>query len=209
MFGRNPLISDGFTESLSKSVSFQDRSFSPPANGHWKTTPIGLSRLEKANRFAIKGNTLRFVAFWKDFPADPLGCVWADLSTGGFFGDEKLYVVQTDTRVIQRQIRSAGVLAASAGSGDAPATRSRDGRATFESDIKRGFVYRRVPHITLKSIANNEEIDAIHSEFAPRIEKALTALNKALGRVPTRRRVRGPGLQGMGSAEGTWTANQR
>jgi adenine-specific DNA-methyltransferase len=70
---------------------------------------------------------------------------------------------------------SGGVPAASVESGDAPATRSRDGRATFESDIKRGFVYKRVPHVTLKSIANNEEIDAIHAEFAPRIEKALAA----------------------------------
>ena len=33
-------------------------------------------------------------------------------------------------------------------------------------DIKRGFVYKRVPHVTLKSIANNEEIDSIHAEFA-------------------------------------------
>ncbi|MCI0536860.1 MAG: hypothetical protein L0Z50_16710, partial [Verrucomicrobiales bacterium] len=74
---------------------------------------------------------------------------------------------------------SGGVPAASAGSGDAPATRSRDGSATFESDIKRGFVYKRVPHVTLKAIANNEEIDAIHAEFAPRIENALAALNKA------------------------------
>jgi adenine-specific DNA-methyltransferase len=46
-------------------------------------------------------------------------------------------------------------------------------------DIKRGFIYKRVPHVTLKSIANNEEIDSIHAEFAPKIEKALAALNKA------------------------------
>jgi len=48
-----------------------------------------------------------------------------------------------------------------------------------DGDIKRGFVYRRVAHITLKSIANNEEIDAIHAEFAPKVEKALAALNKS------------------------------
>src|ERR1022692_244981 len=46
-------------------------------------------------------------------------------------------------------------------------------------DIKRGFIYKRIPHVTLKSIANNEEIDSIHAEFAPKIEKALAALNKA------------------------------
>ena len=46
-------------------------------------------------------------------------------------------------------------------------------------DIKRGFVTKRVPHVTLKAIANNEEIDSIHAEFAPKSEQALAALNKA------------------------------
>ncbi len=45
-------------------------------------------------------------------------------------------------------------------------------------DIKRGFIYKRVPHVTLKAIANNEEIDSIHAEFAPKIEQSLAALNK-------------------------------
>jgi adenine-specific DNA-methyltransferase len=47
-------------------------------------------------------------------------------------------------------------------------------------DIKRGFVYERVTHVTLKAIANNEEIDSINAEFAPKVEKALAALNKAV-----------------------------
>jgi adenine-specific DNA-methyltransferase len=49
----------------------------------------------------------------------------------------------------------------------------------FAADIKRGFVCKRVPHVTLKAIANNEEIDAIHAEVAPRLEKSLAAVNKA------------------------------
>ena len=48
-------------------------------------------------------------------------------------------------------------------------------------DIKRGFVNKRVPHVKLKSIANNEEIDSIHAEFAPKIETALKELNATLG----------------------------
>ena len=32
--------------------------------------------------------------------------------------------------------------------------------ATFGNDIRQGFVYERVPHITLKSIANNPDIKA-------------------------------------------------
>jgi len=32
-------------------------------------------------------------------------------------------------------------------------------------DIRQGFVYQRVPHITLKSIANNKQIDTIWEQF--------------------------------------------
>ncbi|MDD4051958.1 MAG: site-specific DNA-methyltransferase [candidate division Zixibacteria bacterium] len=49
-----------------------------------------------------------------------------------------------------------------------------------DNDIKRGFVYRRVPHITLKSIANNPEIDAIHASWQEKLEPILADLNKAL-----------------------------
>jgi adenine-specific DNA-methyltransferase len=50
-----------------------------------------------------------------------------------------------------------------------------------EDNIKKGFVYRRVPHVTLKAIANNEEIDAIHARWQPEIDAALAAVNKAAG----------------------------
>ena len=40
-----------------------------------------------------------------------------------------------------------------------------DGQTTY-NDIRQGFVYERVPHITLKSIANNAEIDVIWENFS-------------------------------------------
>lgn len=43
-----------------------------------------------------------------------------------------------------------------------------------------GFRYKTVPHITLKSIANNEDIDKIYDRYHPAIEKALNDLNKIL-----------------------------
>jgi adenine-specific DNA-methyltransferase len=49
-------------------------------------------------------------------------------------------------------------------------------------DIKRGFVYKRVPHITLKSIANNEEIDTIYAKWQEKLEPIRAELNKALKR---------------------------
>ncbi len=45
-------------------------------------------------------------------------------------------------------------------------------------EVRKGFVYRRVPHITLKSIANNEEIDEIHARYQERLEPLRARLNQ-------------------------------
>ena len=45
--------------------------------------------------------------------------------------------------------------------------------------LKGGFIYKTVPHVTLKSIANNPEIDEIHERMHPAIEEALAQLNAA------------------------------
>jgi len=50
--------------------------------------------------------------------------------------------------------------------------------------LKAGFIYRTVPHVTLKSIANNPEIDEIYTRLHPDIERALADLNAALRSAP-------------------------
>jgi adenine-specific DNA-methyltransferase len=47
-------------------------------------------------------------------------------------------------------------------------------------NVRLGFVYERVPHITLKSIANNAEIEVIHDKWQPKMEPLRETLNKAL-----------------------------
>ncbi len=47
-------------------------------------------------------------------------------------------------------------------------------------NIRHGFVYERVPHITLKSIANNAEIDVIWDKWQETLEPLLEKLNAAL-----------------------------
>ena len=46
--------------------------------------------------------------------------------------------------------------------------------------IRQGFVYERVPHITLKSIANNAEIDVIWEKWQAKLEPLREKLNAAL-----------------------------
>ena len=52
--------------------------------------------------------------------------------------------------------------------------------AKTQGDVTKGFVYKRVPHVTLKSIANNEEIDAIHTQWQDKLEPIRAELNKQL-----------------------------
>ena len=51
---------------------------------------------------------------------------------------------------------------------------------TYE-DIRQGFVYERVPHITLKSIARNAKVDVIYESWQETLEPLRTDLNAALG----------------------------
>ncbi len=52
------------------------------------------------------------------------------------------------------------------------------------NDLRQGFVYERVPHITLKSIANNSRIDDIWEKWQAVLEPLRASLNAALGRTP-------------------------
>lgn len=51
-----------------------------------------------------------------------------------------------------------------------------------DNDIRKGFICRRVPHITLKSIANNEEIDVIHARYQPQLDELRKKINRACGK---------------------------
>ncbi|TXJ06870.1 MAG: site-specific DNA-methyltransferase, partial [Alicycliphilus sp.] len=46
--------------------------------------------------------------------------------------------------------------------------------------LRGGFIYKTVPHVTLKSIANNAEIDAIYARLHPGVAAALLDLNTSL-----------------------------
>jgi adenine-specific DNA-methyltransferase len=76
------------------------------------------------------------------------------------------FYVLADSR--EGQLKEAEV------TGNAPSSQPVQG------NVRHGFVYERVPHVTLKSIANNAEIDVIWEEWQAKLEPFREKLNAAL-----------------------------
>jgi adenine-specific DNA-methyltransferase len=63
---------------------------------------------------------------------------------------------------------------------EAEVTRTAPSSQPVQGNIRHGFVYERVPHITLKSIANNAEIDVIWDQWQAKLEPLREQLNTVL-----------------------------
>jgi adenine-specific DNA-methyltransferase len=205
-------------------------------NAHWKPSyPIGMTRLAHSNRIHVAENSIRYIRYHTDFDLAVHGNIWTDTGTGSFTED-KIYVVQTNTKVIERCILMTTdpgdlVLDPTCGSGTTAYVAEQWGRRWITIDtsrvaltlartrimgarypyylladsiagqkkeaeiarkppattlthynIRQGFVYERVPHITLKSIANNAEIDIIWETAQEKLEPLRAALNTELSK---------------------------
>jgi adenine-specific DNA-methyltransferase len=203
-------------------------------NSHWKPSyPLGLNRLLWAERIHVAENSFRYRRFHSDFSALPWSNIWTDTGTGNFT-DDKIYVVQTGTKIVERCLLMATdpgdlVLDPTCGSGTTATVAEQWGRRWVTIDtsrvalalararimgsrypfyiladtragqlkeaelagaapssqpvhgsIRHGFVYERLPHVTLKSIANNTEIDVIWDKWRARLDPILASLNQAL-----------------------------
>ncbi|WP_301101132.1 site-specific DNA-methyltransferase [Propionivibrio sp.] len=202
-------------------------------NSHWKASyPSGMTRLAKASRIHAAENSIRYVRYHTDFALGIHGNVWTDTGSGNFT-DDKVYVVQTNTKVIERCILMASdpgdlVLDPTCGSGTTAYVAEQWGRrwitidtsrvslalararimgarypyflladssdgqfkeaeingtvpssAPTRGSIRQGFVYERVTHIMLETIANNAEIDVIWDKFQQTLEPLRERLNLA------------------------------
>ncbi|TYL45831.1 site-specific DNA-methyltransferase [Nocardioides sp. BGMRC 2183] len=211
IYRHDNLTSQSSPESSQFPVELAGRWFRPNKGG-WKTNLDGMSRLRAAGRLAAPTtNSLTYVRFLDDFPATVVTNAWSDTQTGAF-SEDKVYVVQSNTKVIQRCMLMCTdpgdlVLDPTCGSGTtayvaeqwgrrwitidtsrvalalarqrlmgakypmyllADSAKGREAEAKASGapmlpaptggDIRHGFVYERVQHITLKSIANNPDI---------------------------------------------------
>ncbi len=228
----NPLTSQSASKTTLFEFAYCGHIFRPRKGG-WKTTVTGMNRLNKASRLTFSGKTLGFVRPFEDYPYQAFNDIWDDTRQSGF-GDDKIYVVQTASRVIQRCILMATdpgdlVLDPTCGSGtaayvaeqwgrrwitvdtsrvalalararimgarypyyilaDSPdgqrkqaeITRTTPSQTPTHGNIRFGFVYQQAPHITLKMIANNAEIDVIWEKYQMLLEPLRLRLNDAL-----------------------------
>jgi adenine-specific DNA-methyltransferase len=135
------LYSTGHSDRLSLPFEYNGERFVPPANSHWKTTPEGLSRLAAAGRIIRIGNRLRYKRYLDDFPVYPITNLWLDTGTSGF-ADPKIYVVQTNPRVVERCLLMTTdpgdlVLDPTAGSGTTAYVAEQWGRRWITIDVSR------------------------------------------------------------------------
>jgi adenine-specific DNA-methyltransferase len=248
LFRLSDICSQGKTNT-EQIFNFEGKIFEPRTGTHWATNVKGLQNLVKQKRIMLSAGFPNFVRFLNDYPVTPISNFWDDTATGSFT-DDKIYVVQTGSKVIHRCLLMTTdpgdlVLDPTCGSGTTAYVAEQWGRRWItidtsrvalalartrimsakypyyiladspegvikeievhgksgslslqagvtnkeitgkqqievggfktEGDIKKGFVYKRVPHITLKSIANNpdikegmsrEEIDAAIAKHA-------------------------------------------
>src|SRR5262249_34674422 len=113
----------------------------PSEKVRWKTNQAGMARLLRAGRVHSATNSLRYVRFISDFRASEVGNVWTDMGTGSFT-EEKTYVVQTATKVVQRCLLMATdpgdlVLDPTCGSGTTAYVAEQWGRRWITIDTSR------------------------------------------------------------------------
>src|SRR5665647_1912000 len=102
IYRHDNLVSSGATSTSTVPYAFEGRDYHPGSSRHWKTNLDGLDRLCQARRLAAPTTkSLTFVRYLGDFPLSELTAVWSDTQTGAFT-DDKVYVVQTNTKVIER-----------------------------------------------------------------------------------------------------------
>lgn len=81
---------------------FEGITYLPGRNSHWKASyPDGMKRLAAAGRIHVARNSIRYRRLESDFPYKVRTNFWDDTGTGNFT-DTKVFVVQTNTKVIER-----------------------------------------------------------------------------------------------------------
>ncbi len=192
---------------------FAGRKFSPSSGNSWKTSFDGMRRLREAERIRVARNVIRYRRFKSDFGRSALTNMWEDTggasdrmyvvqtATKVIF---RCMLMTTDPGDL--------VLDPTCGSGTTAYVAEQWGRRWITTDTSRvaiaiarqrlltskldyyefkdesrgiesGFNYKTVPHTTLKSIAQNTNLDPIFAKHEPILSEELSGCNAALAKV--------------------------
>ncbi len=186
LFSVMDLASSGFTPSCIFDFEYKGKVHRTSSGKSWKTTKEGMEQLAKAGRITDSGKTIRYVLYLDDFPVTKLTNFWNDTTgelSKQFVVQTHTKVIQRC--LLMTTTPGDLVLDITCGSGTTAYVAEAWGRrwitcdtsrvaltlakqrlmtATFdyfqlakpEEGISSGFKYKTVPHVTLKSIANNE-----------------------------------------------------
>ncbi len=180
------LMSDGENLSTDQVFNFNGEDFRPRHGKHWKTSVENLGTLNKRGRIVQLGTSLWYKRYLDDFPVIPLGDRWESLQIGVELSYVVQTAPQVVQRCLLMTTDPGDlVLDPTCGSGTTAYVAEQWGRRWITCDTSRvavalakqrlmtsvfdyfelahpqegvgsGFRYKTVPHITLKSIANNE-----------------------------------------------------
>ena len=207
-----------FSDSNVYDYGFNGEQVLSPRGGCWVTSRENMEKLARANRLEREGDSLSFILFHKDYPYTKINNFWDDTSPvqGKTYvvqttelAIQRCIMMTTDPGDL--------ILDPTCGSGTTAYVAEKWGRRWITCDtsrvavtlakqrlvtasydyfvlkyphegLKGGFIYKTVPHVTLKSIANNPDIDEIYERMHPAIDTALGELNKALADSSFRRK---------------------
>lgn len=185
LFLLKSLIASGPNPSGRFEYKFEGKTYNPGMKGYC-TTPKGMKNLDKRNRLQVEGSRLTYRYFFDDFPVTPLLTNWSDtIGAKNKFYVVQTHNLVIQRCMIMCTDPGDLVLDPTCGGGTTAFVAAQWGRRWITCDTSRvaitlakqrlmtamfdyyelaqpaegvssGFNYKTVPHITLKSIANDE-----------------------------------------------------
>jgi len=168
----------------------------------WKTNKAGMEKLKKKNRVVKQGNTAAYVLKYSDFPVIPIRNLWTNMQGANnpiYVVQTNTEVVKRC--LLMTTDPGDLVLDPTCGSGTTAYVAEQWGRrwitidtsriainiaktrlmtASYDyyklkndRDLTEGFIYKTVPHVTLKSLANDEPPDTETLYDQPEIDRKV------------------------------------
>lgn len=187
LFFAAALTSSGYTETCTYDFEFEGKLFKAQKKS-WRTSQEGMRKLIEKRRVIAPGALPCFVTYHSDFPMQPIHNLWDDTHGASDMTYVVQTSIKPIERCILMTTDPGDVvLDPTCGSGTSAFVSEQWGRRWVtidtsrvalalartrlmtarypwyqlkeDSNVRSGFIYKTVPHVTLKSLANDEEPD--------------------------------------------------